>query len=96
MSERPVPRRHSPWVDEEVYKREVKAHRCNDRVEDVIYVNNVNLVARLYLKATLSKQFQPLSSYSISACDQNQGTEEPTDPFVYLDLDPPKREAKPE
>lgn len=40
MSERPVPRRHSPWVDEEVYKREVKAHRCNDRVEDVIYVSN--------------------------------------------------------
>ncbi|KAL1555543.1 hypothetical protein AAHA92_11266 [Salvia divinorum] len=37
MSERPVPRRHSPWVDEEVYKREVKANRCNDRVEDVIY-----------------------------------------------------------
>uniref|UniRef100_A0A0D2ZZ45 Uncharacterized protein n=1 Tax=Brassica oleracea var. oleracea TaxID=109376 RepID=A0A0D2ZZ45_BRAOL len=36
MSEtRPVPRRESPWGLLEGH-REPKAHRCNDRVEDVV------------------------------------------------------------
>ncbi|KAF3493908.1 hypothetical protein DY000_02058215 [Brassica cretica] len=36
MSEtRPVPRRESPWGLPEGH-REPKAHRCNDRVEDVV------------------------------------------------------------
>lgn len=38
MSEtRPVPRRESPWGLPEGH-REPKAHRCNDRVEDVVQV----------------------------------------------------------
>uniref|UniRef100_A0A0D9WTA8 Exostosin GT47 domain-containing protein n=1 Tax=Leersia perrieri TaxID=77586 RepID=A0A0D9WTA8_9ORYZ len=37
MSEpRPVPRRESPWGLPEGDKREPKAHRCNDRAEDVV------------------------------------------------------------
>ncbi|KAG2334940.1 hypothetical protein Bca4012_000028 [Brassica carinata] len=38
MSEtRPVPRRESPWGLLEGH-REPKAHRCNDRVEDVVQI----------------------------------------------------------
>ncbi|KAF3778075.1 hypothetical protein EJ110_NYTH43881 [Nymphaea thermarum] len=33
---RPVPRRESPWGLPEGETREPKAHRCNDRAEDVI------------------------------------------------------------
>ncbi|KAL6529626.1 hypothetical protein OROGR_015249 [Orobanche gracilis] len=40
MSERPVPRRESPWGVSDGYHREPKAHRCNDRAEDVIYCEN--------------------------------------------------------
>jgi hypothetical protein len=36
--ERPVPRRESPWGLPEGDKRQPKAHRCNDRAEDVIQV----------------------------------------------------------
>jgi hypothetical protein len=36
--ERPVPRRESPWGLPEGDKRQPKAHRCNDRVEDVVQV----------------------------------------------------------
>nr|POF07378.1 hypothetical protein CFP56_37445 [Quercus suber] len=37
MSEtRPVPRRESPWGLPEGDNRQPKAHRCNDRAEDVI------------------------------------------------------------
>ncbi|KAF3775661.1 hypothetical protein EJ110_NYTH49920 [Nymphaea thermarum] len=35
-SSRPVPRRESPWALPEGETREPKAHRCNDRAEDVI------------------------------------------------------------
>lgn len=39
MSEtRSVPRRESPWGRPEGDHREPKAHRCNDRAEDVIQV----------------------------------------------------------
>ncbi|CAN1232421.1 hypothetical protein LINPERPRIM_LOCUS3606 [Linum perenne] len=39
MSEtRPVPRRESPWGTPQEEHRQPKAHRCNDRVEDVIQV----------------------------------------------------------
>lgn len=39
MSEtRPVPRRESPWGLPEGDHRQPKAHRCNDRAEDVIQV----------------------------------------------------------
>ncbi|XP_038974867.1 uncharacterized protein LOC103723198 isoform X1 [Phoenix dactylifera] len=36
MSSRPVPRRESPWGLPEGDTRQPQAHRCNDRVEDVI------------------------------------------------------------
>lgn len=40
MSEpRPVKRRESPWGMPEGDDRQPKAHRCNDRAEDVIQVN---------------------------------------------------------
>jgi len=35
---RPVPRRESPWGITGENHPEPKAHRCNDRVEDVIQV----------------------------------------------------------
>lgn len=38
MSEREVPRRESPWGRPEGDTRQPKAHRCNDRVEDVVQV----------------------------------------------------------
>lgn len=38
MSTRPVPRRDSPWGLPEGDTRQPKAHRCNDRAEDVIQV----------------------------------------------------------
>eukprot|EP00267_Zea_mays_P050362 XP_020403153.1 DNAJ heat shock N-terminal domain-containing protein isoform X3 [Zea mays] len=34
--ERPVPRRESPWGLPEGDTRQPKAHRCNDRAEDVV------------------------------------------------------------
>jgi hypothetical protein len=44
MSEtRPVPRRESPWGTPEEAHRQPKAHRCNDRAEDVIQVNLILL-----------------------------------------------------
>jgi hypothetical protein len=36
--EMPVPRRESPWGLPEGDKRQPKAHRCNDRAEDVVQV----------------------------------------------------------
>jgi hypothetical protein len=40
--ERPVPRRESPWGLPEGDKRQPKAHRCNDRVEDVVQVPSLD------------------------------------------------------
>jgi hypothetical protein len=37
-AERPVPRRESPWGLPEGDTRQPKAHRCNDRAEDVVQV----------------------------------------------------------
>ncbi|KAK7859557.1 hypothetical protein CFP56_006016 [Quercus suber] len=43
MSEtRPVPRRESPWGLPEGDNRQPKAHRCNDRAEDVIQLLEVS------------------------------------------------------
>lgn len=39
---RPVPRRESPWGITGENHPEPKAHRCNDRVEDVIQVQFLN------------------------------------------------------
>jgi hypothetical protein len=38
--ERPVPRRESPWGLPEGDTRQPKAHRCNDRAEDVVQVRS--------------------------------------------------------
>ncbi|KAF4382641.1 hypothetical protein F8388_015469 [Cannabis sativa] len=168
MSEtRPVPRRDSPWGTPEGEHRQPKAHRCNDRAEDVIQgqlllansyhllpknhlgrssffdwslvkimmlpsshgisrnapefllndmkgrffrlvaeehkknsplslltSTNLSAVVRLVLKEILSRQFQDLSSFSGGACVLNLGMEEPTEPYTYLEFDPPKREVK--
>ena len=66
MSEtRPVPRRESPWGLPEGDNRQPKAHRCNDRAEDVIQVlfsfsplfsifRFTNLIYKNYKNYTLS------------------------------------------
>ncbi|KAG2371609.1 uncharacterized protein HKW66_Vig0217830 [Vigna angularis] len=97
---RPVPRRESPWGITGDNHPEPKAHRCNDRVEDVIQVlNKGGELCRLALRETHSRLFRDLSSSSGSACVQNLAQcdkghgEEPTEPYTYLDFDPPKREA---
>ncbi|TYK07097.1 DNAJ heat shock N-terminal domain-containing protein [Cucumis melo var. makuwa] len=42
MSEpRPVKRRESPWGMPEGEDRQPKAHRCNDRAEDVIQIEMI-------------------------------------------------------
>ncbi|KAJ0519262.1 hypothetical protein HanHA89_Chr11g0446831 [Helianthus annuus] len=43
MSEREVPRRESPWGRPEGDTRQPKAHRCNDRVEDVVQFGRVTI-----------------------------------------------------
>jgi hypothetical protein len=40
--ERPVPRRESPWGLPEGDTRQPKAHRCNDRAEDVVQVRSLS------------------------------------------------------
>lgn len=51
MSEtRPVPRRESPWGRPDGDHREPKAHRCNDRAEDVIQVDANPFFATLHFE----------------------------------------------
>lgn len=57
MSERPVPRRESPWGTPEGEDRQPKAHRCNDRAEDVIQVPNFSLISSYYLILYYNKFF---------------------------------------
>ncbi|KAG6740768.1 hypothetical protein POTOM_056237 [Populus tomentosa] len=74
-----VPRRESPWGMPEGDNREPKAHRCNDRAEDVIqimidlyqllYVETIRLV----LRVTRLRQFLDLSSSFGNACALNLG-----------------------
>lgn len=83
--ERPVPRRESPWGLPEGDKRQPKAHRCNDRVEDVVQA------------AFEGNPFKtvPGPFKVFWQCMRSKPGEEPTEPFTYLQLDPPKRvEAK--
>ncbi|KAF5193866.1 hexokinase-1 protein [Thalictrum thalictroides] len=80
-SPRPVPRRESPWGVPEGAP-EPKAHRCNDRMEDIIQAcfegNPFKTVPGPF------KLFW--------RCMRSKPGEEPTEPFSYLELDPPKRE----
>ncbi|KAL4354918.1 hypothetical protein GQ457_06G014130 [Hibiscus cannabinus] len=101
-----VPRRESPWGMPEGEHRQPKAHRCNDQAEDVIQKGNstaftfkyLGLVSWTLLKGACfeGNPFKtvpgPLSSFG-SACTLNLGREKLTDPYTYLQLDPPKREA---
>ncbi|KAM3193513.1 hypothetical protein ACQJBY_070254 [Aegilops geniculata] len=83
--QRPVPRRESPWGLPEGDKRQPKAHRCNDRVEDVVQA------------AFEGNPFKtvPGPFKVFWQCMRSKPGEEPTVPFTYLQLDPPKRvEAK--
>ncbi|KAK1568890.1 hypothetical protein Q3G72_030136 [Acer saccharum] len=85
MSEtRPVPRRESPWGTPEGEHRQPKAHRCNDRAEDVIQAcfegNPFKTVPGPF------KLFW--------RCMRSNPGEEPTEPYTYLQFDPPTREVK--
>ncbi|KQK17168.1 uncharacterized protein LOC100844151 isoform X2 [Brachypodium distachyon] len=83
--ERPVPRRESPWGLPEGDKRQPKAHRCNDRVEDVVQACFEGNPFK-----TVPGPFKLFWQ-----CMRSNPGEEPTEPFTYLQLDPPKRvEAK--
>ncbi|WZZ19521.1 hypothetical protein YC2023_112610 [Brassica napus] len=115
MSEtRPVPRRESPWGLPEGH-REPKAHRCNDRVEDVVQAffegNPFKTVPgpfKLFYRCMRSKPglqghkvftFKPFL-FALKSLGSAPFIlfvyfrEEPTEPFTYLDLEPPKRQAK--
>ncbi|XP_078436138.1 hexokinase-1 protein [Wolffia australiana] len=84
MSSRPVPRRYSPWGLPDGDTRQPQAHRCNDRAEDVIQAcfegNPFKTVPGPF------KLFW--------RCMRSKPGEEPTEPFFYLDLDPPQGEEK--
>ncbi|CAN6458057.1 unnamed protein product [Victoria cruziana] len=79
---RPVPRRESPWGLPEGETREPKAHRCNDRAEDVIQACFEGNPFR-----TVPGPFK-----LFWRCMRSKPGEEPTEPFYYLQLDLPKRE----
>uniref|UniRef100_A0A0E0LEQ9 Hexokinase n=1 Tax=Oryza punctata TaxID=4537 RepID=A0A0E0LEQ9_ORYPU len=82
MSEgRPVPRRESPWGLPEGDKREPKAHRCNDRAEDVVQACFEGNPFK-----TVPGPFKLFWQ-----CMRSKPGEEPTEPYTYLQLDPPKR-----
>ncbi|EOY10010.1 Uncharacterized protein TCM_025380 [Theobroma cacao] len=84
MSEtRPVPRRESPWGLPEGEHRQPKAHRCNDRAEDVIQACFEGNPFK-----TVPGPFKLFWQ-----CMRSKPGEEPTEPYTYLQLDPPKREA---
>ncbi|XP_059662932.1 uncharacterized protein LOC132308745 [Cornus florida] len=84
MSERPVPRRESPWGISGENHREPKAHRCNDRAEDVVQACFEGNPFK-----TVPGPFKLFWQ-----CMRSKPGEEPTEPFSYLQLDPPNREVK--
>ncbi|XP_048434095.1 uncharacterized protein LOC125467854 isoform X1 [Pyrus x bretschneideri] len=91
MSEtRPVPRRESPWGRPEGDHREPKAHRCNDRAEDVIQVTENPLAC---FEGNPFKTV-PGPFKLFWQCMRSKPGEESTEPFTYLQLDPPTREVK--
>ncbi|KAL8230218.1 hypothetical protein R6Q59_000032 [Mikania micrantha] len=84
MSEREVPRRESPWGRPEGDTRQPKAHRCNDRVEDVVQACFEGNPFK-----TVPGPFKLFWQ-----CMQSKPGEEPTEPFYYLQLAPPSRDVK--
>ncbi|XP_042464891.1 uncharacterized protein LOC122047583 isoform X1 [Zingiber officinale] len=81
MSTRPVPTRESPWGIHESDTRELKAHRCNDRLEDIV---------QACFEGNPFKTVPGPFKLFWQCMNSNPG-EEPTEPFYYLELDPPKR-----
>ncbi|KAK1258788.1 hypothetical protein QJS04_geneDACA018699 [Acorus gramineus] len=79
---RPVNRREGPWGIPEGEDQKPRAHRCNDRVEDVIQA------------AFEGNPFKtvPGPFKLFWRCMRSKPGEEPTEPFTYLQLDPLKRE----
>ncbi|KAG5551742.1 hypothetical protein RHGRI_009978 [Rhododendron griersonianum] len=99
-SPRPVARRESPWGMSEGDHKQPTPHRCNDRVEDVIQVPN--LVAFGKVLQSTKNSFDGIL-HSFDACFEvfvaTEKTvlpfsEEPTEPFGFLQLDPSTREVK--
>jgi len=81
MEDRPVPRRNSPWGNPKEEYRQPRAHRCNDRLEDII---------QACFEGNIFKTVPgPLRLFR--ECMKAKPGEEPTEPFFYLKLDPPKR-----
>ncbi|CAH1427823.1 unnamed protein product [Lactuca virosa] len=84
MSGREVPRRESPWGLPDRDTRQPKAHRCNDRIEDVVQACFEGNPFK-----TVPGPFKLFWH-----CMQSKPGEEPTEPFYYLQLAPPTREVK--
>ncbi|KAH7842928.1 hypothetical protein Vadar_010799 [Vaccinium darrowii] len=83
-SPRPVGRRESPWGMSEGDHKQPTPHRCNDRVEDVIQACFEGNPFK-----TVPGPFKLFWQ-----CMRSRPGEEPTEPFYYLQLDPPTREVK--
>lgn len=79
-----VPRRESPWGMPEGDNREPKAHRCNDRAEDVIQACFEGNPFK-----TIPGPFKLFWQ-----CMRSKPGEEPTAPYTYLQIDPPRREVQ--
>ncbi|KAF9662639.1 hypothetical protein SADUNF_Sadunf18G0075200 [Salix dunnii] len=79
-----VPRRESPWGMPEGDNREPKAHRCNDRAEDVIQACFEGNPFK-----TVPGPFKLFWQ-----CMRSKPGEEPTEPYTYLQIDPPRREVQ--
>ncbi|KAF5950219.1 hypothetical protein HYC85_012212 [Camellia sinensis] len=83
-STRPIPRRESPWGTPEGDHRQSKAHKCNDRAEDVIQACFEGNPFK-----TIPDPFKLFWQ-----CMRSKPGKEPMEPFYYLQLDPPTREVK--
>uniref|UniRef100_A0A0D3AZ88 Uncharacterized protein n=1 Tax=Brassica oleracea var. oleracea TaxID=109376 RepID=A0A0D3AZ88_BRAOL len=72
MSEtRPVPRRESPWGLLEGH-REPKAHRCNDRVEDVVQIVFEALLPLRHLEEINKYNVEELMITASLQCTEDQ------------------------
>ncbi|CAN4103472.1 unnamed protein product [Withania somnifera] len=79
----PVPRRESPWGMPDGDNRQPKPHRCNDRVEDVVQACFEGNPFK-----TIPGPFKLFWQ-----CMRSKPGEEPTEPFYYLQLEPPREKC---
>ncbi|KAF3674786.1 putative glutamate receptor 3.4-like isoform X1 [Capsicum annuum] len=105
----PVPRRESPWGMPEGDNRQPKPHRCNDRVEDVVQLPTYPVSADIIPSVSSNNirnahkdqacfEGNPFKTIPgpfklFYQCMRSKPGEEPTEPFYYLQLEPPKRKA---